>query len=67
MTPHNDQPSRREFLTKAMQATVLMGLNLAVVYGMVLIVLALAMALVYNRLCTAKETELAGKGPEVRA
>ncbi len=51
---------------KAMQAIVLMGLNLAVVYGMGLIVLALVMALIYNQLCTAKEKELAEKGPEVR-
>jgi hypothetical protein len=52
---------------RAMQAIVLMGMNLAVVYGMGLIGLALVMALVYNHLCTAKEKELAGKDPEVRA
>jgi hypothetical protein len=53
---------------KAMQAIVLAGLNLAVVYGMSLIVLALVMALIYNHLCTAKEKELAAKGlPEVQA
>jgi uncharacterized membrane protein (DUF485 family) len=51
---------------KAMQAIVLMGLNLAVVYGMGLIVLALVMALVYNHLCTKKEKQLAARGPEVR-
>jgi len=51
---------------KAMQAIVLMGMNLAVVYGMGLIVLALVMALIYNHLCTTKEKELAGKGPEVQ-
>ena len=51
---------------KAMQAIVLMGLNLAVVYGMGLIVLALVMALIYNHLCTAKEKELAGKGSEAQ-
>jgi hypothetical protein len=34
------------------------GLNLAVVYGFGLIVVALIQALVYNSLCTKKETEL---------
>jgi hypothetical protein len=50
---------------KAMQAIVLSGMNLAVVYGMGLIVLALVMALIYNHLCTAKEHELESKEPEV--
>ena len=45
---------------KAMQIIVFLGLNLAVVYGMGLIVLALVMALIYNFMCTKKETELAG-------
>lgn len=44
---------------EAMQVIVFMGLNLAVVYGMSLIVIALAMALTYNHLCTTKERELA--------
>ncbi len=44
---------------KAMAALVLMGLNLATVYGFALIIVALIMALVYNHLCTAKEAELA--------
>ena len=43
----------------AMQIIVVAGLNLAVVYGMSLIILALVMALIYNGLCTAKEKELA--------
>ncbi|HOU52642.1 MAG TPA: DUF485 domain-containing protein [Myxococcota bacterium] len=46
----------------AMEATVLMGMNLAVVYGMGLIVLALVLALVYNGFCQARERELAGTG-----
>ncbi|MBN2194886.1 MAG: hypothetical protein JW751_18865 [Polyangiaceae bacterium] len=45
---------------RAMQIIVLFGLNLAVVYGMGLIVFALALALVYNHLCTKKEREVAG-------
>ena len=43
-----------------MQTIVVAGLNLAVVYGMSLIVLALILALIYNGICTAKEKELAG-------
>ncbi|MBK7959908.1 MAG: DUF485 domain-containing protein [Bdellovibrionales bacterium] len=34
------------------------GLNLAVIYGMGLIVFALMLALVYNAICTAAEEEL---------
>lgn len=44
---------------RAMQIIVFAGLNLAVVYGMGLIILALVLALVYNWLCTSKEKELA--------
>jgi uncharacterized membrane protein (DUF485 family) len=47
---------------EAMQIIIFMGLNLAVVYGMGLIVLALVMALIYNHMCTSKENEL-GTGP----
>ena len=45
---------------QAMQIIVVAGLNLAVVYGMGLIIFALILALIYNHLCTAKEKELAG-------
>lgn len=45
---------------KAMQTIVFMGLNLAVVYGIGLIVFALVLALIYNAMCTKKESELAG-------
>ena len=41
-----------------MERRIVLGLNLAVTYGFALIVLALLMALVYNRLCTAKEKTL---------
>jgi uncharacterized membrane protein (DUF485 family) len=50
----------------AMQAIVMAGMNLAVVYGMGLIVLALVMALIYNHLCTAKERELATRAQQER-
>ena len=41
-----------------MEKTVLFGLNLACVYGFGLIVVALVMALVYNAICTRKETTM---------
>ena len=42
------------------------GLDIAVVYGFGLIVLALALALVYNRACGRKEAELAGRKGKAR-
>ena len=45
---------------QAMQVIVTAGLNLAVVYGVGLIVFALVLALIYNWLCTKKEAKLAG-------
>jgi uncharacterized membrane protein (DUF485 family) len=44
-----------------MEAEVFAGLNLAVVYGFGLILVAFLMALVYNHACTGKETELADR------
>ncbi len=41
-----------------MEKTILLGLNLAVIYGFGLIIIALIMALVYNRACTNKEQKL---------
>jgi uncharacterized membrane protein (DUF485 family) len=38
---------------------VFMGLNLAVVYGFLLIIVALIEALIYNYMCHKKEVELA--------
>lgn len=46
---------------RAMQAIVFAGLNLAVVYGMGLIILALVLAVIYNRMCTNKEKKLAAQ------
>ena len=51
---------------RAMQVIVLAGLNLAVVYGMGLIIVALLMALIYNYLCTKRERELTLRRPAVR-
>ncbi len=44
---------------QTMATIVVAGLNLATVYGMGLIVLALVQALIYNRKCRRKEHELA--------
>jgi len=41
-----------------MAAIIFAGLNLAVVYGIGLIMLAIIMGLIYNYMCTKKENEL---------
>jgi uncharacterized membrane protein (DUF485 family) len=41
-----------------METRVIFGLNLAVVYGFGLIILALVLALIYNRLCAAREKKM---------
>jgi uncharacterized membrane protein (DUF485 family) len=41
-----------------MEATVFAGLNLAVVYGFALIIIALILALIYNQACSRREAEL---------
>ena len=43
---------------RAMQEMVFGGLNLAVVYGIGLIVFALLLAVVYNHLCTSREKRM---------
>jgi uncharacterized membrane protein (DUF485 family) len=47
---------------KSMETIVLAGLNLAVVYGFGLILLALGMALLYSSLCGRKEKALLAQG-----
>ena len=47
-----------------METILFAGLDLAVVYGMGLIVLALILALVYNRACTRREASMSGAGRE---
>lgn len=42
-----------------MEAEVLWGLNLAVVYGFFLIIFALVLAVVYNHMCGKKEADMA--------
>ena len=46
---------------QAMGNPAVFGLNIAVAYGLGLIVFALILALIYNRLCGAKEHELRAK------
>ncbi len=43
---------------KSMGTILFAGLNLAVVYGFGLILLAIVMGLIYNHMCTQKENEL---------
>jgi uncharacterized membrane protein (DUF485 family) len=43
---------------KLMELKMFLGLNLAVVYGFGLIIIAIIMGLIYNHLCTKKENEL---------
>ena len=47
---------------RVMESNVLGGLNLAVVYGFGLIIIALLMALIYNTACSRREKALAGEG-----
>ena len=44
---------------KAMGLHVMFGLNLAVIYGFGLILLAIVSGLIYNHFCTKKEDEMA--------
>ncbi|PKK88607.1 MAG: hypothetical protein CVV64_18110 [Candidatus Wallbacteria bacterium HGW-Wallbacteria-1] len=49
---------------KLMEIKVFMDLNLAVVYGFGLIILAIAAGLVYNFICTRAEDRMNGQGAE---
>lgn len=46
------------FAPRTMEAPFLWGVNLAVTYGMVLILAAIVLGLVYNWLCTKEEDRL---------
>ncbi len=46
----------------AMGTEVLAGLNLAIIYGFALILVAFVLALIYNWLCTRHEKSFEGKG-----
>ena len=45
-----------------MEKEIVFGLNFAVVYGFGLIFTALALALIYNALCTSRERSMAANG-----
>lgn len=47
-----------------MEVEIIFGLNLAVVYGFGLIIVALIMALIYNSMCNAREATLEKKSDE---
>ncbi len=49
------------FSPDTMKAPVLAGTNLAIIYGMALILFAIVLGLVYNRVCTKKEDEMNAK------
>lgn len=52
------------FATKLMKTPVLAGVNLAIIYGMALIIFAIILGLVYNHVCTKKEDEMNAKDGE---
>ena len=54
------------FATEKMKAPVLNGANLAIVYGLALIVFAVILGLVYNHVCTKKEDEMNPKKKEAK-
>lgn len=46
------------FSPETMKIKVLAGTNLAIIYGLALIVFAIILGLVYNHVCTKKEDEM---------
>jgi uncharacterized membrane protein (DUF485 family) len=52
------------FSPETMKKTVFAGTNLAIVYGIALIIFAIILGLVYNHVCTKKEDELNNKDGE---
>jgi uncharacterized membrane protein (DUF485 family) len=54
------------FAPEAMKTPVLAGTNLAIIYGMSLIIFAIILGLVYNHVCTRKEDEMNTKDGEAK-
>jgi uncharacterized membrane protein (DUF485 family) len=52
------------FATETMKTPVLAGTNLAIIYGLALIIFAIILGLIYNHVCTKKENELNSKNGE---
>ena len=50
------------FAASTMKTEVLAGANLAIIYGLALIVFAIVLGLIYNYLCTKKEDEMDNEG-----
>jgi len=50
------------FAAETMKMEVLAGANLAIIYGLALIIFAIILGLIYNYLCTKKEDELNKEG-----
>ena len=50
------------FAPETMEMTPIAGINLAILYGFVLIIGALVMALIYGALCTAEDADVATGG-----
>lgn len=46
------------FAPETMKTKVFAGTNLAIIYGLALIVFAIILGLIYNHVCTKKENEL---------
>jgi uncharacterized membrane protein (DUF485 family) len=55
------------FSPETMKIKVLAGTNLAIIYGMALIVFAIILGLVYNHVCTKKEDEMNAKEGEAKS
>ena len=52
------------FATQTLKTPVLSGVNLAIIYGMALILLAIVLGLIYNYFCSKKEREMGNGEPE---
>ena len=50
------------FSPETMNKSVLAGTNLAIIYGLGLIIFAIVLGLVYNHLCTRKEDAMSQEG-----
>jgi uncharacterized membrane protein (DUF485 family) len=55
------------FSPETMRIKVLAGTNLAIIYGMALIIFAIILGLVYNHVCTKKEDEMNAKEGEAKS
>lgn len=54
------------FATEKMKTPILAGTNLAIIYGLGLIIFAIILGLIYNHYCTQKENEMAKEEEEAK-